>query len=146
MKYSQDITSQAMIEVALALSMAFFSLLILVLVTMKLPELTDIVGDNLDVVINSNTENLEHSAKQKAIQQDKQQQPLYAFYHHNQFYDQQLLKLDIKTLAPNKTLILAVPENLTLHELLQLKQQINHPNASITNLSQDWITALEQLP
>ena len=38
MKSSLDVTSQAMIEVALALSMAFFSLFILVLVTMKFPD------------------------------------------------------------------------------------------------------------
>ena len=139
-----------MIEVALALSMAFFSLLILVLVTMQFPAIetgnVDTYKEGVQVTLNDESftdNNSKHVTSSKPLNRSK---PHYAFYYHEQFYDQQLKVFNLDSLEQDKTLIVAVADNLTLHELIQLKKQINHPNASITSLTQDWLNALEQLP
>lgn len=163
MKHTQDVTSQAMTEVALALSMAFFSLLILVLVTMKLPDITHNVQNN-QPFINKQTQHTEvnvelaqhhnnkftssapHQLKNSgASHPNSIEGKQFAFYYGTVLYDQHLQPFNKINIDNNKPLIIAVGTHSTLNEIIQLKKQINHPNASITSLSQEWLNALEQL-
>ena len=143
---NHDTSTQAMTEVALGLSMAFFCLLILALFSIGLPEQDQqnepslATDEQLKLAGNS-----EGSSSNK-ISENKQQQ--YAFYFNGQFYDQQLNLFTIDSFARFETqqpLILAVQDSLPLIQIMAVRKQINHPNLSITMLNQKWQTQLEQM-
>ncbi|WP_339721990.1 hypothetical protein [uncultured Paraglaciecola sp.] len=143
---NHDTSTQAMTEVALGLSMAFFSLLILALFSIGLPdnaqknqpslstdEQLKLAGNNETSSSNSGSENKTHQ---------------YAFYFNGKFYDKQLNLLSINHLSlfePQQPLILAVQDKLPLLQIMALRKQINHPNLSITMLNQTWQTQLENI-
>jgi len=141
-----------MTEVALGLSMAFFSLLILALFSIGLPEQTQknqhlqkdqpSLAEDEQLKLASNSE----KPSQERTSGNKKQQ--YAFYFNGQFYDKHLNRLDIDNFSRFETqqpLILAVQDSLPLIKIMALRKQINHPNLSITMLNQKWQTRLEQM-
>ena len=149
---NHDTSTQAMTEVALGLCMAFFSLLILALFSIGLPEQaqknepqqknqTSLDNDEQLKLTNSNGK----TSQSKTSVNNKQQ---YVFYFNEQLYDKQLNRLSIDNFAHFETqqpLILAVQDSLPLIQLMALRKQINHPNLSITMLNQKWQTQLEKM-
>jgi hypothetical protein len=138
---NHDTSTQAMTEVALGLSMAFFSLLILALFSIGLPEQVQQEQPPL-----RDTEQLKLAASSDKTSKNQKQQ--YAFYFNGQFYDKQLKDLHIDSFSSFETqqpLILAVQDNLPLKHIMALREQINHPNLSITMLNQSWQTQLEKM-
>jgi hypothetical protein len=149
---NHDTSTQAMTEVALGLSMAFFSLLILALFSIGLPEQTH---KNVPVQKNqpsfASDEQLKivsNSKKQSSSKIDQDNKQQYAFYFNGQFYDKQLKRLNSDNFArfdSQQPLILAVQDSLALIQIMALRKQINHPNLSITMLNQKWQTQLEKM-
>lgn len=143
---NQDTSSQAMTEVALGLSMAFFSLLILALFSIGLPEQAQQAQS-----VSKTDELLKLSAnseKSKTNNHFENDQKQVAFYFNGQFYDEQLNRLSIEKFArinSQKPLILAVQDNLPLLQIMAVRKQINHPNLAITMLNQDWQKQLEKM-
>jgi hypothetical protein len=149
---NHDTSTQAMTEVALGLSMAFFSLLILALFSIGLPEQTQKnvpVQKNQPSFASDEQLKIVSNSKKKSsskIDQDNKQQ--YAFYFNGQFYDKQLKRLNSDNFArfdSQQPLILAVQDSLALIQIMALRKQINHPNLSITMLNQKWQTQLEKM-
>jgi hypothetical protein len=149
---NHDTSTQAMTEVALGLSMAFFSLLILALFAIGLPEQAQkneptqtsqpslAKDEQLKLAGNS-----EKPSSSKASKNNKQQ---YAFYFNGKFYDKHLTPLSIDNFARFETqypLTLAVSDSLPLSQIMAVRKKINHPNLSITMLNQKWQTQLEQM-
>lgn len=145
-----DTTTQAMTEVALALSMAFFALLIVALLSFQVPQQKNALAADESPSVN-NTEKIQlenasvNSTKNSA---DSEQEPeQVVFFYQGNFVDQQL-----KSLAPvnlqysqsRQTLVLAVAPSLTFSEVMALRNKINHPNLSITLISEEWQTLLER--
>ena len=149
---NHDTSTQAMTEVALGLSMAFFSLLILALFSIGLPEQTQ---KNVPAQKNqpsfASDEQLKiasNSKKQSSSKIDQNNKQQYAFYFNGQFYDKQLKRLNSNNFTrfdSQQPLILAVQDSLALIQIMALRKQINHPNLSITMLNQKWQTQLEKM-
>jgi hypothetical protein len=137
----QDTTSSAMTEVALGLSMAFFTLLIVALLSMSVPkELTHETtpedlkhNETIDISIENNNKNKSLSSNQ------------FAFYYQSKFYDRSLNSRKINSYSQDKALIVAVNPKLTFSEVFTLRQTINHPKLSITTSNEAWQTRLAQL-
>ena len=146
----QDTTSSAMTEVALGLSMAFFTLLIVALLSMSVPKVTsnksttiatDTTPEDLkknktiDVKIDSKANNNKntHSTSQ------------FVFYYLDNFYDRSLVLRTISSFSQDKTLIVAVNPQLTFAEVFNLRQKINHPKLSITTSNEAWRARLKQV-
>jgi hypothetical protein len=143
---NHDTSTQAMTEVALGLSMAFFSLLILALFSIGLPDSTQKEEPSLAIDEQLTlADNNEKPSKNQTAESRKQQ---YAFYFNQQFYDKQLSPLNIDNFSRFETqqpLILAVPDKLPLIKIMALRKQINHPQLSITMLDQKWQSQLEKM-
>ncbi|MBL4630847.1 MAG: hypothetical protein JKY14_06675 [Paraglaciecola sp.] len=149
---NHDTSTQAMTEVALGLSMAFFSLLILALFSIGLPKQTHentpvkkepppMSTDDLVKLIGNNG----HGDANKTPENKK---PQYVFYFNGKFYDKQLTRLNIDNFSRFETqqpLVLAVQDSLALSQIMTVRKQINHPNLSITMLDQKWQTQLETM-
>lgn len=133
----QDTTSSAMTEVALGLSMAFFTLLIVALLSMSVPNTSIKSSNNIPI---ANTVSIENKEKSSAIN-DVQ----FIFYFNHQFYDQTLTLRDTDSFTQESPLVIAVDPKLTFAEVVALKQQIKHDKLSITTLSIAWHTRLQQM-
>ncbi|WP_293746188.1 hypothetical protein [uncultured Paraglaciecola sp.] len=143
---NHDTSTQAMTEVALGLSMAFFSLLILALFSIGLPDSTQKEEPSLTIDEQLTlADNNEKPSKNQTAESRKQQ---YVFYFNQQFYDKQLTRLNIDNFSRFETqqpLILAVQDNLPLIKIMALRKQINHPQLSITMLDNKWQSQLEKM-
>lgn len=139
----QDTTTSAMTEVALGLSMAFFTLLIVALLSMGFPkisqnDITTLPDDLqnkavLDIQVDSNNTRNTKSDRQ------------FAFYFDDKFYDESLTVRPIASFSQDKNLIVAVNPNLSFADVLSLRQQINHPKLSITASNKTWHNRLQQM-
>ena len=148
---NHDTSTQAMTEVALGLSMAFFSLLILALFSIGLPERAQKnapqqQSQSLD--IDEQLKLAGNSGKTSSNKTSENNQQQYVFFFNGQFYDKNLNSLNIDNFERFETqqpLILAVKDSLPLVQIMALRKQINHPNLSITMLNQKWQTQLEKM-
>lgn len=147
---NQDTTTQAMTEVALGLSMAFFAILIVALLSMGVPPSehakTDVQAtpdtDNKFSLV----ENRDHAETEDSVAASAEEQPQFVFLYEGNLYNSALNPFESSMLQAEQPLYLAVPANVAMDEVIQIKAQINHPNLSITLLNQAWKTRLEQLP
>ena len=115
-------------EVGLALSMAFFSLMILMLVA----------------VINSPriVKNLNISDHNQEITHEKVQ--FYAYYLGN-LYDKNLKQVKFEELVSGAKNIIGLNPSLEIEEALNIRTDFGGKNFEITVLNEAWITRLEQI-
>jgi hypothetical protein len=145
-------TNHALTEVALALAMAFFAIMILAMVSMGVPkgkEAKDKPSQQANVDVQDKTLSLIRSKEQK-VQRDNLPEgdvgeKTYLFYFNQRYYDAQLSAVSLETLKPFSQIILALPPSLTVDKALQIQVQINHPDVLITQLNQQWLQRLETL-
>jgi len=139
----QDTTSSAMTEVALGLSMAFFTLLIVSLLSMSFPVKTDSkITKLINNIQKKSAIDIKIDSKNKRNSQDDIQ---FAFFFNNKFYDQSLAVRSIDSFSIEKNLIIAVNPSLTFAEVFTLRQQVKHPKLSITVSNKVWHSQLQQM-
>ena len=141
----QDTTSSAMTEVALGLSMAFFTLLIVALLSMSVPKENSIksttkVIDTIPKDLKKN-KSIDIQMNSKTADNNTLQ---FAFYYNNKFYDKALTLRAIDSFTKEKPLVIAVNPQLAFADVFALRQKVNHPKLSITTSNQAWRTRLTQ--
>lgn len=126
----------AMTEIALALAMAFFSIMVLTMVSMSAaPE--KISKDQAQPTINlanSNTSNNQNAAaptKRKLV-----------VFWNGQFMDQQLNLLELSSLKSSKKIVLAMPPNLPMTEALAARARLEGANIVVSVLDKRWLERL----
>ena len=114
-------------EVGLALSMAFFSLMILMLVA----------------VLYSSPNNQHVKMGKDGPRKNAEKMKLYV-YSGGQLFDKSLNPQDIDALPAHQKILLAVDPELELSAVLDIISQIGHQNLKITKLDLDWQKRLQQ--
>ena len=114
-------------EVGLALSMAFFSLMILMLVA----------------VLNSSPNKQRVKMGKDGNQQATEKMDFYV-YSKGQLFDKNLKPQNIDTLPENQKILLAVDPQLELSAVLDIITQVGHQNLQITKLDRAWQKRLQQ--
>ena len=114
-------------EVGLALSMAFFSLMILMLVA----------------ILNSSPN------KQRVKMNNDGGRPIseeidFYVYSEGQLFDKRLRPLNIDALPEHRKILLAVDPQLELSAVLDIISQAGHQNLQITKLDLAWQKRLQQ--
>ncbi len=141
----QDTTTSAMTEVALGLSMAFFTLFIVAMISMGFPTETKQTAAKLPEGIQKNTAiDIKIDNKNKSDNSDKSEAQ-FAFYFNNKFYDQSLTQRSIDSFSKEQNLIIAVDPMLSFAQVLLLRQQVSHPKLSITASNKTWYSRLQQM-
>jgi hypothetical protein len=143
---SYDTSSQAMTEVALGLSMAFFALLILALLSFQMPSPKQALKPN-KTASNELSEQVQiksanATAQNNTVASDTQ----FIFFYQGGFINQQLQTLQLSTLQTTAPVVLAVEKSLSFAEVINIRQKINHPSLSITLITKEWQNVLEQRP
>lgn len=142
--YSQDTSTQAMTEVALGLSMAFFAILIVALLSTSAshqPPETQMQSVKPMILPETSLSLGAAATKDKATVNAQ-----FIFYHNGKLLDQTLRDVGVDSLDPEHPVYLAVPPDLAVERIIKAQQQINHPKLFITMIDHPWQTRLEQQP
>ena len=108
-------------EISLALSMAFFSLMILMLVA----------------VLNSAPTNQQIKMGNDGTSPTSEKMDLFV-YSGGQLYDKDLTRLNIAALPADQKILLAVDPQLELSAILEIVGKVGHQNVQITQLDAAW--------
>ena len=113
-------------EVGLALSMAFFSLMILMLVA----------------VLNTSQTNQQIKMGNSDASPTTEKMDLFV-YSGGQLYDEDLTQLDAAALPADQKILLAVDPKLELSAVLEIIGKVGHGNLEITKLDAAWQARLK---
>ena len=113
-------------EVGLALSMAFFSLMILMLVA----------------VLNSPPTNQQIKMGNNGTSPTSEKMDLFV-YSGGQLYDKDLTRLNVSALPADQKILLAVDPQLELSAVLEIVGKVGHQNLQITKLDVAWQARLK---
>ena len=108
-------------EVGLALSMAFFSLMILMLIA----------------VLNSPSTNKQIKMGNDGTSPTSEKMDLFV-YSGGQLYDKDLTRLNVSALPADQKILLAVDPQLELSAVLEIVGKVGHQNLQITKLDAAW--------
>ena len=130
---NSDYNHNPLTEVALALSMAFFALMVLSIFALTQTEQEKSSIKSL-VINNSSQVKKENKIKSEVI-----------FYFDNVFYDKNFQILDINKIKNSKeTYILAVPSKISVKKLFTIKTSLKNLNVKITQQTEEWEKAFNQ--
>lgn len=134
-----------MTEIALALAMGFFSMMVLTLISMG----TGVQKENASVDMLTLAE-LAAPSSQKSSSEGKQPPPKHKIiiFDGRQFFDTQLNilsveKINSQTKETNERVVLAMPPDLSIKDAMLAKASIKIPNLVVSNLDERWLKALE---
>jgi hypothetical protein len=113
-------------EVGLALSMAFFSLMILMLVA----------------VLNSPSTNKQIKMGNDGTSPTSEKMDLFV-YSGGQIYDKDLTRLNVSALPADQKILLAIDPQLELSAVLEIVGKVGHQNLQITKLDAAWQARLK---
>ena len=130
---SSDYNHNPLTEVALALSMAFFALMVLSIfaLTQKDQENPSIKS----LVINNNSQ----------AKKENRTNPKVIFYFNNKFYNKNFKKWDLNTIKNSKeSYVLAVPSKISVRQLFIIKASLKNLNVKITQQTTEWENAFNK--
>ena len=130
---SSDYNHNPLTEVALALSMAFFALMVL-----SIFALTQKDQENPSIktlVINNNSQ----------AKKENRTNPKVIFYFNNKFYNKNFKKWDLNTIKNSKeAYVLAVPSKISVRQLFIIKASLKNLNVKITQQTTEWENAFNK--
>ena len=125
----------AMTEVALALAMGFFSLLVLTMVSMGAGEFSS--DTKLTIVL---TPSASQDSSQGATSFDPDN--LLVIYHRGRFLDASLEPLEPASIDSTKRVILAFAPDIPVSEAMEARSRISAGDLLVSTLDEDWQAAL----
>ena len=122
-----DESGNPLAEVGLALSMAFFSLMILMLVA----------------VLNSAPTSRQIKMDDNGTSPTNEKMDLFV-YSEGQLYNKDLTRLDVAELPADQKILLAVDPKLELSAVLEIVGKVGHGSLEITKLDAAWQARLKE--
>jgi len=122
-----DDGANPMAEVALALAMAFFSLMVLTLFAV-VHQPDDAVADKITLTTSSTD-----------VQSET---PKLVILHKQRLFDDMLNPINASDLTTEQPITLAVPPGITMAEMMQFQQAHPSLNLQIAELTHEWETIL----
>lgn len=132
---NSDYSHNPLTEVALALSMAFFAIMVLTIFALSQKQFKSIENDNIS--INSKT----------SINKDKKDKKrILVFYHNKNFYDQNLKIWRLENQGKQiDRYTLAVPKEMSVKELFEIKKIFQGLDLQVAEQNQQWNDALKNI-
>ena len=138
--------SNALAEIALALAMAFFSIMILTMVSMGAGSPSSAIKSaqaELPPGVALRASKSQQSANQTAGAGTASREKLLIYYG-GRFYDGQMKPTDPAGFAGETDVVLAVPPDLSITEAISLQRRLSAENFVVTSLSEEWLSALKE--
>lgn len=134
-------SGNAMTEVALALAMAFFSLMVLTMVSMGTPQKLEQTAEKSSDNAPKMTLGLTSTSSKKA-----EKKPTLVVFWKGQFLDRNLHRLDMQTQKFEGRVILALPPDLPMGQALNARAKIKAGNLVVSALNDKWLDRLKTSP
>ena len=136
---SESHYSNAMTEIALALAMAFFSIMVLTMLSMgaefqSTPSM--VTAERLDLVPSS----LPGDGAGGPVAADE----TVILHYRGRFLDAQLRAVDPLDIAAEGTIVLAIDPGLPIAEAVAIRERIPTTDLVVTTLDGRWLEALEE--
>jgi hypothetical protein len=132
---NSDYSHNPLTEVALALSMAFFAIMVLTIFALSQKQFKSNESDKISM-----------NSKSSIDKDKKDKKRTLVFYHNNNFYDQNLKiwRLENQDKQTNRY-ILAVPTKMSVKELFEIKKIFQGLDLQVTEQNHQWNEALENI-
>ena len=132
---NSDYSHNPLTEVALALSMAFFAIMVLTIFALSQKQFKSINNDKISM---NSTSSVDKDKKDK--------KRILVFFHNNNFYDQNLKiwRLENQDKQTDRY-TLAVPTKMSVKELFEIKKIFQGLDLQVTEQNQQWNEALENI-
>ena len=132
---NSDYSHNPLTEVALALSMAFFALMVLTIFALSQKQFKSIESDKISI-----------NSKSSIIKDKKDKKRILVFYHNKNFYDKNLKIWRLENQAKQTDrYTLAVPKEMSVKELFEIKKIFQGLDLQVAEQNQQWNDALENI-
>ena len=132
---NSDYSHNPLTEVALALSMAFFAIMVLTIFALSQKQFKSIESDKISINLKS------------SINKDKKDKKrILVFYHNKNFYDQNLKIWRLENQGKQTDrYTLAVPKETSVKELFEIKKNFQGLDLQVAEQNQQWNDALKNI-
>ena len=132
---NSDYSHNPLTEVALALSMAFFAIMVLTIFALSQKQFKSIESDKISI-----------NSKSSINKDKKDKKRILVFYHNKNFYDQNLKiwRLENQGKQTDKY-TLAVPKEMSVKELFEIKKIFQGLDLQVAEQNQQWNDALKNI-
>ena len=142
--------NNAMTEIALALAMAFFSIMVLTMVSMGAGHSASSVAVNSASVPTANQMSIAPSDRAEPGQgADTQPAPrdTVIIHYQGRFLNADLQPIDPAAFAGSQSgpLVVAIEPTLTLKEAMSVRAQVPATEVTVTTLDQRWLMSLKEM-
>ena len=132
---NSDYSHNPLTEVALALSMAFFALMVLTIFALSQKQFKSIESDKISI-----------NSKSSINKDKKDKKRILVFYHNKKFYDQNLKIWRLENQGKQTDrYTLAVPKEMSVKELFEIKKIFQGLDLQVAEQNQQWNDALENI-
>jgi hypothetical protein len=132
---NSDYSHNPLTEVALALSMAFFAIMVLTIFALSQKQFKSIESNKISI-----------NSKSSINKDKKDKKRTLVFYHNKNFYDQNLKVWRLENQdKPADRYTLAVPIKMSVKELFEIKKIFQDLDLQVTEQNQQWNEALQDL-
>ena len=132
---NSDYSHNPLTEVALALSMAFFAIMVLTIFALSQKQFKSIESNKISI-----------NSKSSINKDKKDKKRTLVFYHNKNFYDQNLKVWRLENQdKPADRYTLAVPTKMSVKELFEIKKIFQDLDLQVTEQHQQWNEALENI-
>ena len=125
----------AMTEIALALAMAFFSIMVLTMISMGVAE------NETPAAAGAMLASAEYDAKAAAV--NPRTGDVIVVYHGGRFYNRDLEPVDPSSINTSRRVLLALNPALPMSEAISVRARINVGNLIVSTLDSRWLKTLE---
>ena len=132
---NSDYSHNPLTEVALALSMAFFAIMVLTIFALSQKQFKSVESDKISI-----------NSKSSINKDKKEKKRILVFYHNKNFYDQNLKiwRLENQGKQTDKY-TLAVPKEMSVKELFEIKKIFQGLDLQVAEQNQQWNDALKNI-
>ena len=132
---NSDYSHNPLTEVALALSMAFFAIMVLTIFALSQKQFKSIESDKISI-----------NSKSAIIKDKKDKKRILVFYHNKNFYDQNLKIWRLENQGKQTDrYTLAVPKEMSVKELFEIKKIFQGLDLQVAEQNQQWNDALNNI-
>ena len=132
---NSDYSHNPLTEVALALSMAFFAIMVLTIFALSQKQFKSAEGDKISI-----------SSKSSIDKDKKDKKRTLIFYYNKNFYNQNLKRWRLENQGEQTVqYTLAVPPKMSVKELFEIKKFFQGLDLQVTEQNQQWNEALENI-
>ena len=132
---NSDYSHNPLTEVALALSMAFFAIMVLTIFALSQKQFKSIESDKISI----NSKSLINKDK-------KDKKRILVFYHNKNFYNQNLKIWRLENQGKQiDRYTLAVPKEMSVKELFEIKKIFQGLDLQVAEQNQQWNDALKNI-